>query len=577
MEYQNTDELIRKLSRGNKTEATKNLTKFYAEARFKIPPEDFKRQYTDGADDGGIDFYHKEDNTFFIFQTKFSKNPKKVSIPEISDEIRKIQNTLTTSNPNRKADDFVNSLKRETGNKDAILEILWLTTNIIKQSVRDKIQNDLESWRQKNGWLLGIDFVVIDKHVLENVIYDVKHGYIPYTGKKILKLEQGQWIETTWEETGVRSVVCTVNVNDILKWFNASDEIDRFLQKNVREFLGEASKINKAIAKSYLEAPTWFWYKHNGIIIFADDLHIDKTKMELILRNPQIVNGGQTLKALFSAYDKNKRSDNSAKVILRIYRLPYEDTETYKRSIEIISALNSQNKINPSDLRSTDPRQVRLEELFDSLFDSTDNGYKYIRKRAKEAKSGRYSITMRALALRYYVCKKNVPHEGVRGNVEELFEEENKYNEIFDESAINKELDGNHVVINYVTCWNIDQILQNNVKRELPHRDVEYFQYTKWFVLSDIYRKLMEWKRKKFNLGWHMWNNFIESHQFEKAIFDYSFSAFRIGREIIPRREEPRSFFKTKDAVTKFSSQTSIRTFESLMNKAFDRFQRKNR
>jgi hypothetical protein len=569
MEYQNTGELIRKLSLLNKVEATKKLTEFYAKARFKIRPDDFNRQYTDGSDDGGIDFYHNEDSTFFIFQTKFSGSPKKVSTSEIFDEIRKLKNTLTTSNPNRRADDFVNSLKRETGNKDAIFEVLWLTTNIVEQSVRDEIQKDLESWRKENGWLLGIDFVAIDKHDLDRVIYDVKHGYIAYTGKKILKLEQGQWIETSWEETGVYSVVCTVNVNDILKWFRTSDEINRFLQKNVREFLGEASKINKAIGKSYLESPTWFWYKHNGIIIFTDNLSIDKTKMELILRNPQVVNGGQTLKALFSTYDKNNRSDNSAKVLLRIYRLPYEDTETYKRSIEIISALNSQNKINPSDLRSTDPRQVRLEQLFERI----GHGYKYFRKRSKEAKSSRYSITMRNLALRYYVCKKNAPHEGVRASVEELFEEDSKYEEIFDESAINKELSGNHVVINYVTCWCIDQILQ---KVELPVRDREYFQYTKWFVLADTYRKLIEWKRKKFNLGWQMWNNFIESYQFEKAIFDYSRSAFRIGREIIPVREEPRSFFKTKDAVSKFSSKVSIRNFESTMNKALSRFQREN-
>ena len=573
MEYQNTDELIRKLSLGNKTEATKNLTKFYAEARFKIRPEDFNRQYTDGAYDGGIDFYHNEDNTFFIFQTKFSGSPKKVSTSEISDEIRKLKNTLTTSNPNTRADDFVNSLKRETGNKDAILEVLWLTTNIIEQSVRNEIQNDLESWRKENGWLLGIDFVAIDKHVLESVIYDVKHGYIPYTGKKILKLEQGQWIETTWEDTGVHSVVCTANVNDILKWFRTSDEIDRFLQKNVREFLGEASKINKAIGKSYLEAPTWFWYKHNGIIVFADNLLIDKTRMELVLRNPQVVNGGQTLKALFSFYDKNNRSDNFAKVLLRIYRLPYEDTETYKRSIEIISALNSQNKINPSDLRSTDPRQVRLEQLFKGI---SFLGYKYLRKRAKEAKSSRYTITMRNLALRYYVCKKNAPHEGVRGNVEELFEEENKYNEIFDEIAIKKELSGNHVVINYVTCWNIDQILQSDVKKVLPKRDAEYFQYTKWFVLNDIYGKSTDWKQKKFKLGWRLWINFIESDQFKKAIFDYSRSAFRIGREIIPAQEEPRSFFKTKDAISKFSSEVSVRNFESIMNKALSEFRKEN-
>ena len=201
MEYQNTDELIRKLSLENKTDATKNLTKFYAKARFKISSGDFDRQCTDGADDGGIDFYHIEDDTFFIFQTKFSGSPKKVSSSEVFDEIRKLKNTLTAENPNRKAEGFVNSLMRETGNKDAILEVLWLTTNIVEQSVRNEIQNDLETWRKENGWLLGIDFVAIDKHVLESVIYDINHGYVPYTGKKILKLEQEQWIETTWEDT----------------------------------------------------------------------------------------------------------------------------------------------------------------------------------------------------------------------------------------------------------------------------------------------------------------------------------------------------------------------------------------
>ncbi|MGC9059393.1 MAG: AIPR family protein [Candidatus Aenigmatarchaeota archaeon] len=572
MEYKNTDELIRSISSSsqqNKVEATKELTKYYARARFKINPEEFDHKYTDGRDDGGIDFYHQEDNTFFIFQTKFSENPKKVSTSEILDEIRKLKNTLTASNPNKKADEFVNSLKRETGNKDAILEVVWLTTNIVERSVRNEIQKDLELWRKEKGWVMEIDFVAIDKYDLDRVIYDVAHGYIPYTGKKILKMRQRQWMESTPEETGIHSVVCTVNINDILKWFHSSDEIDRFLQKNVREFLGE-SKINRAIAKSYSESPEWFWYKHNGIIIFADYLSIDETKNELTLRNPQVVNGGQTLKALFSEYDKKNMSENPAKVLLRIYQLPYEEAKTYKRSIDIILALNSQNKINPSDLRSTDPRQVRLEQLFKEI------RYNYIRKRSKEAKrkNSRYSITMRNLALRYYVCKEGAPHEGVRGNVEGLFEDDNKYDKIFNENKINEELSGNHIVIDYITCWNIDQILQS-VKKNIPKRDAEYFQYTKWFVLADIYEKLKEWKRKKSNLDWRLWIDFIESSQFENAVWEYSRYAFKKGREIIPKGEEPRSFFKTKDAFRRFRFKVSRRNFELIMNKALIRF-RKN-
>lgn len=569
MDYQNTEELIRRLSLLSKVDATKKLTEFYAKARFKMLPEDFSRQYTDGSDDGGIDFYCNEDLTYFIFQTKFSSDPKKTNASEILGEIRKIKNTIAHSNSNRKAEDFVNSLKRESNNKDANLEILWLTTNIVNASTRDEIQNDLRDWRKEQGWLMGIDFVNIDKHAIESVIYDVKHGYIPYTGKKTIKLENGQYMENTGEETDVYSIVCSVNINDILKWFDDSDEVDKFLQKNVREFLGEGSKINKDIAKSYSEAPSWFWYKHNGVIVFADSIFVDKTKPELILRNPQVVNGGQTLKALFLAYNKKGRTDNSAKVMLRAYRLPYEDTETYKRSIEIISALNSQNKINPSDLRSTDPRQVRIEELFEKI----GSGYKYLRKRSKEAKSSRYSITMRNLALRYYVSKKYAPYEGVRGNLEDIFEENSKYDDIFDENAINRELSGNHIIINYVTCWSIDQTIQ---KIELTKKDNEYSAYTKWYVLADIYKKLLEWKQSKFNLGRHMWVKFVESNQFERAIHEYGRICFRKGREIIPSNEEPRSFLRTTEAAGKFRSCTSVHSFEMAFNKAYNLFKKEN-
>jgi hypothetical protein len=571
MQYDNVDELIRKLSPLKKVEATKKLTEFYAMARRKVSARDFNRQYTDGSNDGGIDFFHIEDITFFIFQTKFSASPKKLSTPEILHEINKIKNTLIGENPNRRAEYFVNSLRRETENSDALLEIVFLTTCIVKQSIRDEIQEDLNEWRKDNNWKIDIDFIAIDKNALESVIYDVKHGYIPYTGKKTLKLEKGQWMESRWEETNVHSIICSARINDILGWFNSSDEIGQFLQKNVREFLGETGrvgKINKAIGKSYLSSPDWFWYKHNGVIILADSVYIDKTNLELIMRNPQVINGGQTLKALFSAYDKANREENDAKILLRIYKLPYEDSETYKRSIEIISALNSQNRIKPSDLRSTDPRQVRLEQIFEKV----GNGYIYWRKRSKQAKSSRFSITMRNLAMRYYVCKKGLPHEGVRGNVEELFEEDAKYNEIFDENSINRDLCGNHVAIKYVTAWNIDQILK---KVELPQRDREFSQYTKWFVLVDVYAKSFEWKKKHFSLGWRTWIEFIEFHEYEKAVMKYARRGFRIGREIIPAFEEARSFFKTKEANRRFSEAIGVREFESLMKLAHEKFERR--
>jgi hypothetical protein len=568
MEYKNADHLIRKLSVLSKTDGTKKLIEFYAKARFRIRADDFHQQFTDGSDDGGIDFYHCEDSTYFIFQSKFTGSPKRVSESEILDELRKLKNTLTKENPNRRAFDFVNSLKRVTDNKTTFLEILWLTTNIVEQSVRDAVQRNLDEWRKANKWSLGIDFVVIDKHALDSVIYDVQHEFVPYTGKKVLRLEAGQWMETLWEDTNVYTVVCTVEVNDLLKWFRNSDNVRCFLQKNVREFLGEG-KITKGIAKSYLESPAWFWYKHNGVIIFADNLSIDASKQELTLRNPQVVNGGQTLSALYLAYAKHNRLDSTAKVLVRIYRLPYEDTETYRRSIEIIAALNSQNKIAASDLRSTDPRQVRLEQLLAVVGD----GYKYIRKRSTDSKASKFQISMRNLALPYFVCKRNAAHEGVRGNVEELFEEQNKYDEVFNESAINRELKAGHVVLSHVTVWAIDQLLRSI---ELPQRDAEYWQYSRWFVLADVYRKLFDWKQNHFALPWQQWIGFLSSYRFETAVTSYSRVIARTAREMIPQREDARDFFRKAETVGKFAGRTRRRHFDALLSKAYRQFENEN-
>src|SRR5258705_13638031 len=105
MDYMNADHLTRKLSILTKTAGSKKLTEFYAKARFRIGSDDFRRQYTDGGDDGGIDFYHREDSTYFVFQSKFTGSPKRVSISEVRDELRKLKNTLSKDNPNRNAAD----------------------------------------------------------------------------------------------------------------------------------------------------------------------------------------------------------------------------------------------------------------------------------------------------------------------------------------------------------------------------------------------------------------------------------------------------------------------------------------
>jgi len=565
MNFSNVDDLIRRLSALGKKGATKKLAEFYSKATLELDESDSSRQFTDGANDGGIDFYHIQDSIFYIFQSKFSGKPRKTTEDEIMHEINKMIKTLTIENPNRRAEGFVNSLRRALSDDNALLEIVWLTTNITEYSVREVIQNRLKAIQHEKGWEIKTEFIAADKNDLESTIFDFAHGFIPHTGKRSVRLKYGDWIEDVDEATGVHSVVCTVNVNDILRWFQGSEEINDFLQKNVRGFLGEKG-INKGIQKSYEDSPDWFWFKHNGIIVFADWLQVDKKNRELLMRNPQIVNGGQTLKVLYSAYDKTGRVENFASVLLRAYRIPYHHAKTYKISVDIIEALNSQNKILPSDLRSNDPRQVRLERLL------KERGYAYYRKRAKGIKSSKFSIPMRKLAPLYYCCKKHAPHTTVAMYVQELFREESRYNKIFNRTQINREMNAQHIVLKYITVWNLSQILRSR-RNDLPKRDKEYFQYTQFFVLADSYDKLKKWKARKFKLSWKSWIDFVESEEFAREVWTYARFAFRIGREIIPELEEPRRFFRGRKSTERFEQKTRKSTFEKCVNRAFQKFQ----
>lgn len=563
MTYKHAEDLVDKLSLRSKTESTRELTRFYVEARFQLDQTAFARQYTDGKNDGGIDFYHTEDAAFFIFQSKYFSKAHRCGEHEIMVEIEKMQNTIAGSNPNGRAADFVHAVRSKTSDVEALLEVVWLTTGVVEASVREKVQKKIDAWRRAKDIKLAIDFITIDRTAIDSVIYDVEHGYVPHTGRRTVRVSEGEWMRVSHEDAGIHGIVCTVSVNDLLRWFESADDVDRFLQKNVRVFRGE-TKINKGIATSYLSAPALFWYKHNGIIIFVDNLEVGPRSERAILRNPQVVNGGQTLKALFRAYCRDPKGGSSARILLRIYRLPFEDSETYKKSIEIIGALNTQNKIYPSDLRSTDPRQVRIERLLCEM------GMKYQRK-VEKGRPGKNTIPMRNLALRYHICRKQTPADGVRSEVERLFEEDQRYDEVFPVSAVNRELHDDHVVVDYVTCMRLDEYVQDV---RLPVAVEEHAVYVRWYVLADMYRRLNEWKTKKFRGNWRDWCNFTEEPAFRQALSKYARHAYAKGHAIVPTKVDAREFFKSADAYRKFRSRTSAALFDKVFRGAYAHFGR---
>jgi hypothetical protein len=556
---------------------TLNLTWFYVQARFGISEKDFKNIYSvDGANDGGVDCYFKEGNTFYLIQSKYHVRSQKESISSITHEIQKIEKTIIGENTNGNSTDFINSLRRALDDPNAYLEIIWLSTNEVSENTKKESQIFLDDILKTRKWELNADINFIDRYSLESVIYDIKHGYVPHTGKKEISYEYDECMIIDKERNNIEAIVINTKATEILSWFENSREIEKYLQKNVRESVGENS-INKKIRESFKNDPALFWYKHNGIIIFADWLEVNDRLKRVTVRNPQIVNGAQTVSQLYKAFDVNRNLNNPAKLLVRVYRLPYEDSETYKRSIDIIAALNSQNKIKASDLHSTDPRQVMLENRINEL----SQNYSYQRKRSESGKiSSRSNIIMTKLAMYYYVSEYKKPDEGITGSIESYFEEDKKYSDSFPETKIKKPLSEkvDHIVFKYIDCWRIKFFLDRIFLKELSAKHKERYQYVGWYVQVDAYNQLQDWKEKVFKGTWREWIDFISSNYFENGMIKYLKPRYSIYFDMLPKTEDdPRSFYISTEGRNKYLKNSgSFTTFKHEINKVYQQFQRAN-
>ena len=183
-----------------------------------------------------------------------------------------------------------------------------------------------------------------------------------------------------------------------LDWLNSLTLDFNLLFENVREYLGN-NKINKKIIKTLSEEPSNFFLYNNGVTIVAEEIsskpNIIDESTELILKNYQIVNGGQTLRSIFKYKTENKVEDIisnlvSASVIVRLLVTSKNEELTNK----ISEYTNSQNPIKEIDLRSVDKIQLAIEQRLDQ------EGIRYDRKRGsgKEfSKKYDYIISMEKL------------------------------------------------------------------------------------------------------------------------------------------------------------------------------------
>ncbi len=191
-----------------------------------------------------------------------------------------------------------------------------------------------------------------------------------------------------------------VNVNQLIRLVDRYSNNELF-EKNVRLFLGIKKEVNKGIVDTITGPQSnWFGFMNNGVSITADSVVVNPPprgkKLSIILENMQIINGCQTVNALYHAkYDpalKDKFQGNS-NVLVRIYHIEAANTDFLDA---LIIATNSQNAIRAEDLVSADAPQKTLEETFRQF------GVSYLRKQGgRVAGSPWFELTKESAAMAF--------------------------------------------------------------------------------------------------------------------------------------------------------------------------------
>jgi AIPR protein len=134
--------------------------------------------------------------------------------------------------------------------------------------------------------------------------------------------------------------------------------------QNVRLSLGNTD-VNKQIKSSIRARGEHLKFSlfHNGITLLCNSATLDKSK--LIVRDFVVVNGAQSLSALFV---EQETITSDLRLLLRVIEIKGND----ELSRDITLKSNTQNAIKPRDMRSNHHLMVRLKKGFEEL------GYKNV-------------------------------------------------------------------------------------------------------------------------------------------------------------------------------------------------------
>lgn len=179
--------------------------------------------------------------------------------------------------------------------------------------------------------------------------------------------------------------VALINLAEYYQFITDEDNNLRksFFEANVRDYQGK-NAVNTSIANTLSnDLSEDFWWLNNGVTILTEKV-TPVTNRELVLLNPEIVNGLQTSTEIYNYFINNQdllRNENR-NLLVRIIVPSSEESRD-----RIIFATNNQTNIPKSSLRVTDPIHSQIEMYFKNrglYYDRRKNYYKNLNKKSSD-------------------------------------------------------------------------------------------------------------------------------------------------------------------------------------------------
>lgn len=155
----------------------------------------------------------------------------------------------------------------------------------------------------------------------------------------------------------------------------------QLFEKNIREYLGNKG-INKNIyltLKDKNDRKNFFYY-NNGITMICDEIGSTATvptkpnshiNVEFTVKNPQIVNGCQTVNSIFTALSEYDEDDIDAQfkdsfVMLRVLKIDSTSSAQLQLAKDIVTYNNSQNSIDEKTFVANNDLFQRIKTEFET-------------------------------------------------------------------------------------------------------------------------------------------------------------------------------------------------------------------